>query len=94
MESDEVIGATVAVYPLQAESGAAIRRAIDSIKSVGVDTEVGPMSTLLTGPVDAVFRALRLGYEAAASTGGVVINATVSNACPVTQRSSRPATPP
>ncbi len=94
MEHDGLIGATVAVYPLQAESDVAVRRAIDSINSTEVDAEVGPMSTLITGTVDEVFRALRLAYEAAASTGGVVMHATVSNACPLPRRGSPPATPP
>ena len=94
MESDEVIGATVAVYPLYAESDVAIHRAIDSIRSTAVDTQVGPMSTLVTGTVDDVFRALRLAYEAAASTGHVVMHATVSNACPLPRRDSPPPTPP
>jgi uncharacterized protein YqgV (UPF0045/DUF77 family) len=89
-----MIGATVAVYPLQAESDAAVRRAVDSIRSADVDAEVGPMSTLITGTVDEVFRALRLAYEAASSTGGVVMNVAVSNACPLPQRGSPPATLP
>jgi uncharacterized protein YqgV (UPF0045/DUF77 family) len=86
MESDEMIGATVAVYPLQPESDAAVRRAIDAIGSAGVDTQVGPMSTLVTGTVDEVFRSLRAAYEAAASTGGVVMHVAVSNACPLPPR--------
>jgi uncharacterized protein YqgV (UPF0045/DUF77 family) len=83
MEADEVIGATVAVYPLYAESDIAVRRAIDSIASTGVDAQVGPMNTLVTGSVDDVFRALRLAFEAAASVDHVVMQATVSNACPL-----------
>lgn len=83
MEPGQLIGATVAVYPMQTESDAAIRRAIDSIRSAEVDVEVGPMSTLITGTADEVFRALRLAYDAAVSTGGVVIHATLSNACPL-----------
>lgn len=94
MEPDRMIGATVAVYPLQAESDVAVRRAIDSISSAKVDADVGPMSTMITGTVDEVFQALRLAYEAAASTGGVVMHATVSNACPLPRRGSPQATSP
>jgi uncharacterized protein YqgV (UPF0045/DUF77 family) len=94
MEPDRLISATAAVYPLQAESDVAVRRAIDSIKSADVDALVGPMSTLITGAVDEVFRALRFAYEAAASTGGVVMQATVSNACPSPRRGSPEATLP
>ena len=83
MEPDEVIGATVAVYPLYAKSDMAVRQAIDSLASAGVDAHVGPMNTLVTGTVDNVFRALRLAYEAAASVDHVVMQATVSNACPL-----------
>ena len=83
MEPDGLIGATVAVYPLQTGSEVAVRRAIESIRSADVNVAVGPMSTLITGTVDEVFQALKLAYEAAASTGGVVMQATVSNACPL-----------
>jgi uncharacterized protein YqgV (UPF0045/DUF77 family) len=86
MEPNEVISATVAVYALQPESDAAVRRAIDAIESADVETQVGPMSTLVTGTADEVFRSLRAAYEAAASTGGVVMQATVSNACPLPHR--------
>lgn len=52
MESDEVIGATVAVYPLYTESDMVVRQAIDSLASTGFDADVGPMNTLVTGTAE------------------------------------------
>ena len=86
MDPDELISATIAVYPLQAESEAAVHRAIDAIESRDVETQVGPMSTLVTGTADEVFGSLRAAFEAAASTGGVVMHAAVSNVCPLPHR--------
>jgi uncharacterized protein YqgV (UPF0045/DUF77 family) len=88
-----MIAAMVAVYPLHSDSTRAIHRAIDSIRSAGIDVNVGSMSTLITGTADEVFHALRRAYEAAASTGRVVVHATVSNACPVSPRGSPRSTP-
>jgi len=84
-----VIGATVAVYPLHTGSTEAVARAIDAMGAAGVDLDVGPMSTLVTGTPDDVFRAVRLGYEAAAATGHVVVHVTLSNACPLASRHPR-----
>lgn len=89
MDPDDVIGATVAVYPLQPDADAAVHRAIGALEAAAVDAQVGPMTTLVTGPVDAVFSALRSAYDAAAATGGVVLQATVSNACPLPTREDR-----
>jgi uncharacterized protein YqgV (UPF0045/DUF77 family) len=83
MEPDELIGATVAVYPLQPEADATVHRAIDALAAAGVEAQVGPMTTLVTGTADAVFRSLRAAYDSAAASGGVVMHATVSNACPL-----------
>ena len=83
MDPDELISATIAVYPLQPESDAAVHLAIDAIESTDVEAQVGPMSTLVTGTADEVFGSLRAAFEAAASTGGVVMQAAVSNACPL-----------
>ena len=69
MESRDMIGATVAVYPLHGHSTDAVRRAIHSIESSGIDADVGTMSTMVTGTVEEIFGVLRGAYEAAAATG-------------------------
>jgi uncharacterized protein YqgV (UPF0045/DUF77 family) len=72
-----------AVYPIgTAEPLApAIEAALDAIRRHGIDVEAGPMSSMMTGPSDVVFTALADAFEAAAS-GGCVLVATISNACP------------
>lgn len=83
MEPHEVIAATVAVYPLQSDPDRGVRRSIDALDTGKVSVEVGPMTTLVTGTVHDMFGALRCAYDAAASTGPVVMTVTVSNACPI-----------
>jgi len=77
-----MIQATVAVYPFEQPSTEAIERAIVALRNSHVEIEGRPMHTEIRGPTDAVFRALRTAYEAAADVGGVVLAATISNACP------------
>ncbi|MCP4962882.1 MAG: hypothetical protein GY925_26900 [Actinomycetia bacterium] len=60
MGSDDLIGATVAVYPLQEKPDTVIRRSIEAIESTDVEVSVGPMTTMITGTADEVFRALHL----------------------------------
>jgi uncharacterized protein YqgV (UPF0045/DUF77 family) len=90
MESDELIGATVAVYPFQSDSTAAIHRSIEALEACGVEVVTGPMSTLVMGTADQVFAALRGAYDAAASTGAAVVTVTVSNACPLPEADDAP----
>jgi uncharacterized protein YqgV (UPF0045/DUF77 family) len=78
-----MITAMIAVYPLHTGSSGAIRYAIEAIESEGVAADTGPMSTVIAGTPDEVFRALRRAYEAAAAAGSVVVHVTVSNACPI-----------
>jgi uncharacterized protein YqgV (UPF0045/DUF77 family) len=83
MDADAVIGATVAVYPLEPYSDAGVQRFIDALGSTDLAVDVGPMATLVTGPADDVFAALRRAYDAVADSGHVVMTVTVSNACPI-----------
>jgi uncharacterized protein YqgV (UPF0045/DUF77 family) len=70
------------VYPLGvSDLGEAVDAALAAIRRHGLDVESGPMSSTVVGPSDRVFAALRDAFEAAAS-GGCVLVATVSNACP------------
>jgi uncharacterized protein YqgV (UPF0045/DUF77 family) len=78
-----VIQATVAINPLGQPDNAAIERAIEQLRGAGVVTHVRAMHTELAGDDDAIFAALREAFRTAASVGGVVMTASVSNACPV-----------
>lgn len=76
------ISAQVSVYPLGQESFIPpIDAAIAGLRGPGLETRVGPMSTLVTGDADAVFAALRQAFEAAAASGATIMVATVTNAC-------------
>ncbi len=83
MGSRGLIGATVALYPLRSDPGRSVHLFIDALEATDVSVEVGPMTTLVTGAVDDVFRALRRGYDAVAPTGPMVMTVTVSNVCPI-----------
>lgn len=65
-----------------ADLGAAIDAALAAVRQRGLRVELGAMSSAVSGPSEEVFAALGSAFEAAAS-GGCVLVATVSNACPV-----------
>lgn len=78
-----MITATVAIYPVQQEGWDAVDRAIEALRAAGLEVQVRTMQTEVTGEAAAVFRALQAAFQAAAALGGVVMNVTVSNTCPV-----------
>jgi uncharacterized protein YqgV (UPF0045/DUF77 family) len=55
----------------------------DALVSAGLQPEVGPMSTVVTGEVERLFAALQAAFVRAAAQGPVVLTITLSNACPV-----------
>jgi uncharacterized protein YqgV (UPF0045/DUF77 family) len=70
------------LYPLGVEHlSPAIAAALSALQERGLTVEAGPMSSLVRGPVDAVFAGLAEAFAAAAE-GRLVLVATVSNACP------------
>ncbi|MFW5868586.1 MAG: YkoF family thiamine/hydroxymethylpyrimidine-binding protein [Armatimonadota bacterium] len=78
-----VISAQIALYPLRtAHLGPAIDAFADVLRNAGLRVEPGPMSTLVVGEADALFAALQSGFEAASAEAEVVMQVTVSNACP------------
>ncbi len=82
--SEPTISAQVSIYPLRQERlTPAIRAVTAALEARGLDPEVGPMSTQVTGAADTLFAALGEAFVRAASTGQVVMTITVSNACPV-----------
>lgn len=79
-----MISAQVSIYPLRQEH---LRPAIEIVRNAfvrhGLQPEVGPMSTVVTGEAEVVFAALQEAFVAAETTGQVVMTITVSNACPI-----------
>jgi uncharacterized protein YqgV (UPF0045/DUF77 family) len=79
-----LISAQVSVYPLRQDHlSPAIRAVGDVLREAGLQLQVGPMSTLVTGEAEVVFAALREAFLHTAATGHVVMSVTLSNACPV-----------
>jgi uncharacterized protein YqgV (UPF0045/DUF77 family) len=79
-----VISAQISIYPLRQEHLSPTIEAVRTVFSAhGLQAEVGPMSTLVTGAVEEVFAALQEAFVEAAATGHVVMTITLSNACPV-----------
>jgi uncharacterized protein YqgV (UPF0045/DUF77 family) len=71
------------LYPLGVEHlSPAIEAALAALRERGLTVELGPMSSLVSGPVEEVFAGLAEMFSAAAE-GRLVLVATVSNACPV-----------
>jgi uncharacterized protein YqgV (UPF0045/DUF77 family) len=79
-----VIGGQISVYPLRQEHlSPAIDTVREPLESRGLQPEIGPMSTIVTGEAKDIFVALHEAFDRAAATGHVVMTVTVSNACPI-----------
>jgi uncharacterized protein YqgV (UPF0045/DUF77 family) len=79
-----VISAQVSLYPLRQEHlTPAIQAVSEALTAAGLQPQIGPMSTVVTGEVARVFAALQEAFVRAAATGDVVLTVTLSNACPV-----------
>jgi uncharacterized protein YqgV (UPF0045/DUF77 family) len=79
-----MVSCQFSLYPLGVEDlGPAVEAAVNALRAAGLEASVGPMSTYVTGTSSAVFEGLRMAFDAAANQAGVVMTATVSNACPI-----------
>lgn len=79
-----MVSAQIGIYPLRQEHlSPAIEAVKRSLEAHGIQHEVGPMSTRVTGDVEQVFAALKDAFASAATTGHVVMTVTISNACPI-----------
>jgi uncharacterized protein YqgV (UPF0045/DUF77 family) len=78
--------AQISIYPLRQEHlSPAIDAVTTALNAHGLQTEVGAMSTRVTGAASAIFAALEEAFAAAATTGHVVLTVTISNACPLVE---------
>lgn len=79
-----IVSAQVAIYPLRQDRLTPTITAVSqTLDAAGLRSEVGPMSTMVTGDAATVFRALEEAFVQAGALGHVVMTITVSNACPV-----------
>lgn len=79
-----ISSAQISIYPLRQEHlGPAIDIVRGTLEAHGLQAQVGPMSTIVTGEAGIVFAALAEAFDKAARTGQVVMTFTVSNACPI-----------
>jgi len=77
------IQAQISLYPLRtSQLGQVIDRFLEELDNDAVTLTPGAMSTVVAGEADAVFAALQRGFNAVAGDDQVVMNVSVSNACP------------
>jgi uncharacterized protein YqgV (UPF0045/DUF77 family) len=78
------VSAQVSIYPLRQEHiSPAIAKVQVIFQEHGLDTNPGPMSTLILGSGETVFAALQNAFERVSELGPVVMVVTLSNACPL-----------
>lgn len=70
------------LFPMEADDpDAVINHSIDVLKSMGVECDVGPVSTEFSAEDDQLWACLRAAYEAACRHGGeVAMTITITNA--------------
>jgi len=77
------VQAEVSLYPLRTPT---LMESIDGfagyLRRAGLDVEIGPMSSRISGRCQDLFRALGQAFEDAAHGGDTVLTVKVSNACP------------
>lgn len=79
-----VISAQLSLYPLRQDRlSPAIQAANETLTAAGLQPEVGPMSTFVTGEAEVLFATLCKAFLRSAAIGDVVLTVTLSNACPV-----------
>ena len=82
-DKEMYISAQVALYPLVGSEGAvSVNSFVERLRAEGLDCEVHSMSTEVWGEDTRVFEALNLAYSEACSRGPVILDVTLSNACP------------
>ena len=76
--------AQIAIYPLRQER---LTPAVEAVQKAladhGLKAEPGPMSTYVVGEAETIFAALQEAFARASGIGHVMMNVTLSNACPI-----------
>lgn len=77
------VQAEASFYPLRTQQvGETVVRFLEHLRRVGLNVEVGPMSTRMTGESELVFATLGNAFRDTASSCDAVLVLKVSNACP------------
>ena len=77
------VQAEISIFPLrQNELTKPIRQFIELLENNKLRTQLGPMSTLVSGDSQIVFKNLQKAFEKLAQRYEVVMTAKISNACP------------
>ena len=77
------VQAEISLYPLHcSDLTEPIWRFAESLKANNLKVEIGPMSTLISGDSQVVFKNLNKAFETLAAEYQVVMTAKISNACP------------
>jgi len=77
------VQAEVSVYPLRtSELSGPVVTFCEVLRSHGLDVRTRSMSTLAAGESSDLLEALREGFEQLAQENEVVMDVTISNACP------------
>lgn len=83
-----IASAQISIYPLRQDRlGPAIEAVRVSLADRGLAPQVGPMSTIVVGEETQIFAGLGEAFAKAGALGEVVLTVTVSNACPIPERS-------
>jgi len=80
------LSAQISLYPLrQAHLSQAIDSAASILREHGLEVSSGPMSSLVSGDDEALFKAIQEVFRRTSEQGDMVMVVTLSNACPVPQ---------
>jgi len=79
----------VSLYPLrEMDLAPTIGKALEIFQQQGLEVAPGTMSSLISGDMRSIFRALQRAFEIATDKGDAVMVATFSNACPIANEAS------
>jgi uncharacterized protein YqgV (UPF0045/DUF77 family) len=77
------VKAEVSIYPLRnSDLTRLIQQFVEVLKDNKLQVRVGPMSSLVEGDSQIVFKSLQEDFEQLAKEYEVVLTAKISNACP------------
>ncbi len=87
-KTDPILSVQISVYALDGDIKPAVHTYLDALDATGIDRDTGTMATVVWGPADAVWNALRQAYETVAAKHPVIVNTTLCNAAPLPARAA------
>jgi uncharacterized protein YqgV (UPF0045/DUF77 family) len=77
------VRAEISLYPLKtAELSSPIDEFCRILQSQGLEVQIGPMSSSISGECKDLFKTIQKAFEKLAGEYQIVITAKISNACP------------